>query len=230
MSARAPYAIILASILAAACTAKTSLRVEDAAKFSRADSALVAFSVTSIEPFVLRQLSLVEPSGDELASPVGNVAVTPEDRAEQLLLIRVPTEGARFGPLRFQMDGDWWETVEEGPPIVVEPGSLTYLGRIEAYSVLMRRYADSGRLYPAFVKLRISDESETDLPQMATRYAVPSTMPLLSRVPGNWAEPELVELRYVPKPRADRRRDQVGRIFGGMGPVGPELTPRRRKN
>lgn len=191
----------LAVLLVAACTQSQVRPVSGASGLTGEEFALVAFSADSIEPLALRSVEIVTFSDGNRPGKAGVVSIHPDQGTGQLFLYEFLVEVARFGVARFEYEEDWWETVGQGPEFSVEPGTLTYLGRIQLPFVQVGTYADSGREYPASARIVMTDASEDDLRRLAVRFPSTAGMPLKKAIPGMWGDSENARLRYAPQRR-----------------------------
>lgn len=213
----------LALLLCVACSTTQFTPASDDPASTDDKSALVAFSVSSSEPRFLQSLDLVILGQQQTHQGVIKIPVHNKKKYEQVYLFNIPIDGARFGLVRFYIQGERWETVQLGPEILGTPGSLTYLGRIQTYSFQVNRTADTGRRYPTGVKFLISDASEDDLSQLKDRYAMLATMPVIKDIPKSWNDSDFSELRYH---QISLQRD-LSQYFG---PVGPEIPAFRTQD
>ena len=124
----------------------------------------------------------------------------------------------RFGALRFYAKESWWETNVLGPEASVALPGVTYLGRIQAHSVQMSRYDDTGESFPAGVNVLLEDFGDEDIPDLYTRFQLPDTVPVSKAIPASWSQAEFVHLIYRPIP--GRQKEFEAWV---QGPVGPDL-------
>lgn len=221
--------LVFVAMLGAGCAAGPIERVKSTAAEMDGHSALVAFSVVNAPAFAINRLELLE-AGDAQGQANGEqVPVDWKSSGEQVFLYRVSASRVRFGPVRFVFQGEWWETRDPGPVFPVAPGRLTYLGRLQPYSIQVDRYVDSGRGYPAAVRILVLDARDDDLAHLVSQNGLSPDMPVVEAIPESWSGAEFAELDYRPIPgRLDRNTfwDMYGR---GPLPAGPELPAPKPK-
>lgn len=221
--------LVFVAMLGAGCATSPIERVKSVEAGVDERSALVAFSVVNAPAFAINRLELVAASGSQDSARAKQVPVDWKGVEAQVFVYRVPANGAQFGPVRFVFQGEWWETRDPGPEFTVVPGQLTYLGRLQPYSIQVDRYVDSGRGYPAAVRIRVLDARDDDLARLVNENVLSPDMPVVGAIPDSWGGAEFVELDYRPIPgRLDRNTfwDMYGR---GPVPAGPELPAPKPK-
>ena len=190
--------MVLTVLVNTACAPSQVRPLTDASDISGEEYALVAFSADSIPPFAMRTLAIETFSEGNQPKKAGEVPLYPELGGGQLFLYEVSVDVARFGSALFEYESDFWESIEHGPEFRIEPGTLTYLGRIQLPLVQLGTYADSGLDYPAGARIVITDASEQDLRRLAIRYPAIAGMPVNKAIPATWSDAENVRLRYAP--------------------------------
>jgi hypothetical protein len=217
-------ALFLAMIvLTTACSSTRIKPVKTASDYPGSETALIAFSVISQEPFVIQKLLLFEPGAPSPHQASRVVRVRPEQGDQQVFLYRVPAEGVKLGSVRLLINGQWWETGLTGPEISAAAGQLTYAGRVQLHSVKMSRYEDTGRIFPAKVRLLMTDASEEDLAQLADQSALPQDMSVTKAIPGSWSDSEFVALSYRQIPGREGRYQSWEFSSGPVGPPPPAV-------
>lgn len=191
----------VAVLVNAACAPSQVRPVSAASGLAGDEFALVAFSADSIEPLAFRSLEIVTFSDSNRPGKASEVSIHPDNGTGQLFLYEFSVEVARFGVAGFEYEAERWESVGQGPEFSVEPGTLTYLGRIQMPLVQIGTYADSGREYPASARIVMTDASEEDLQRLVVHFPSTANMPLNKAIPETWGDSESVTLRYVPQRR-----------------------------
>jgi hypothetical protein len=212
----------VALLMGGGCATQHYIPENNSSALTDEESTLIAFSVSSTDSHFLQGMDLVIAGQQQAQEKVIKIPVSSTKKSEQVYLFKLPIDGARFGLVRFNVQGERWETVELGPEIAGTPGSLTYLGRIQTYSFQMEKAVDTGRRYPTGVKFLISDAGGEDLPRLEARYAMLSTIPVVKDIPFSWSDSDFAELRY----RHVAGRRDLSQYFG---PVGPEIPVGRNK-
>lgn len=190
--------LVLVVLICTACAPSQVRHVIDASDLSGQEYALIAFSADSIPPFAMRSLEIETFSETNRPKKAGEVPIFPEQGSGQLFLYEVSVDTARFGAALFEYEADYWESVEHGPEFNVQPGTLTYLGRIQLPLVQLGTYADSGLEYPAGARIVLTDASEEDFARLAVRFPATANMQVNKAIPGSWTDSETVRLRYAP--------------------------------
>lgn len=219
--------ILLFAVVLAACVQTRIHPVKSAAHHNSTETALVAFSVVSEDPFPLRKLTLEKTGGGAkiFKSPV--LHVKPGNSSGQLFLYEVPAAGAQFGIATFKHKRYIWQTTSFGASFSPLPGSITYLGRIEVSALRFRKSDDQQKEFPVAVKIAVTDASAEDLPMLVASYGIPPDVEIQAVIPPMWGDEEFTDLRYLSKYAESSLNtdDIVG--FGGMRPVGPALPVNR---
>lgn len=206
------------AMLIAACGTNQIKPVKNVSDNLGPDTALVAFSVSSAEPYAIQRMELVARGEPKETATPRTIAVRQGNRNEQVFVYSVPAGGARFGQVRFLIQGEWWETTDDGPEFSATPGQLTYLGRIQLESIKIGRYVDSGRRFPSGAKIGVLDAGEDDLTLLALQFALPLNMPVNKFIAGAWGDSEFTALDYQPIPGRDGRYNHW---YWDVGPTGP---------
>lgn len=217
------FVLALLVFLAAGCASPQIKPVRNASATLGEGKALVAFSVATAEPFAIGRIELRVSGNRQEPITAAQVPVDWNGGDARLFLFEVPAGLAQFGQVRFVFLGEWWETREPGPAAAARPGSLTYLGRVQPYSIQIGRYVDTGRGYPAAVKIRVVDAREDDLSRLANDFALPAALPVTGAVPDAWGDTEFSELRYRPIP--GRERVSYLDYWMSTRPLGPPPPP-----
>ena len=170
--------LVFVAMLGAGCATSPIERVKSVEAGVHERSALVAFSVVNAPAFAINRLELVAAGGSQGSARAKQVPVDWKSAEAQVFVYRVPANGAQFDPVRFVFQGEWWETRDPGPEFTVVPGQLTYLGRLQPYSIQVDRYVDSGRGYPAAVRIRVLDARQHDLAWLVGENALSPDMPV----------------------------------------------------
>lgn len=188
----------LAVMVVTGCASSQVRPISDSSDLSGEEFALVAFSADSVQPLALRGLEIVTFTDSNRPKKAGEVTIFPELERAQLFLFEFSVETARLGVAKFEFESELWESIDQGPEFSVEPGSLTYLGRIQMPAVQLGAYADSGRNYPASARIVMIDASEDDLRRLAIHFPSTANMPLKKAIPLTWSDAEKISLRYAP--------------------------------
>lgn len=212
-------------MLTGACAVNEIRPVRNASSAADEGTRLVAFSVANSDTLPVRYLQLLVSDGERKAQTAQAIYVN-HSRGERLYLFSVPEQGFRFGRIRFDFLGSWWETELPGPEISVAPGQVTYLGQLHPYSIRLQRYANSEHKYPDSVNIRFRDAGDRDLPRLFGEFRLSANIPVTEAIPAAWSDSEFTRLRYLPIPgHSDEMFDRIG----GSGPVGP-VIPLGRTN
>jgi hypothetical protein len=207
------------------CSSLQITPVRDASRHAETDGRLMAFSIDQSKYFPLRSLELTVDDGESGQVSMKRVNLDMNSDGPTLALFSLPAGEVRFGTLRFYSQGAWWETNNFGPDIQLSDSGLTYIGRVQAQSIQVNYYDDTGKSYPASVKVTLEDFSEEDLPRMYAQFNIPDSFQAAKAIPASWNDAEFAGLTFRPIPGRHGRSD-----FGIAGPVGPELPPSRTRS
>lgn len=216
--------ILMLLMVALTACAQSPLRpLQSMNQHTNSQTALVAFSVVSEEPFPLRKLTLERASGGAKILKSPRLHVQPGNPGGQLFLYEVPAAGAQFGIATFKKKRFIWQTTSFGPSFTPLPGYITYLGRIKVSALRFRMSDVEQKQIPIAVKIAVTDASAEDLVLLLSSYRIPPDVKLLTAIPTMWGDKEFTDLRYVSKYAESSLTTDGIMGFGGMQPVGPEL-------
>jgi hypothetical protein len=212
---------MLTSMALAACHTASIRPVSNASVPTGEGQALIAFSMLSGEDLLLQKLEVLIPAADASTGGRHDVTHRPNAGAATVYVLQVPAGPVRFGRVRLSVGGAWWESTEAGPEFQVEPGSVTYLGRVSLGAVRLSAESENGRRYLQAARIDIANAIEEDRSRLEHDFALPPGFALQPAVPPSWAESEFLSLRYRPIPGREQYNEDFDDWGFGNGPVGP---------
>lgn len=182
------FTVIFLTMIVWGCAAQPE-RPGSPAEMLSEQSAVVAFSVVSEEPYAIRSIFLHSADEGRYTEDIGRADFKPGNGA-QLVVLPVPADRARLGFLRIKFKGYWYETINQGYEFELQRGKVTYLGRF----AITRTVAGSRR-YPAAVAINVQDKQLEDIGELARRFAGLDEPPVELAVLRGWSDLEFERLR-----------------------------------
>ncbi len=210
------FMIFLLATLAG-CSQSPIKPVETAPLNRAKNTALIAFSVKSNEPFALRKIELMAAGPADGSKPTRIVDVNSDASGASLFLFETPVTGLQFGALQFKSGMRWWQTRSLGPTVTGNSKSITYIGRIQLHSVRVGQYAQSEKTYPSDVKIEVADASAEDLPNLYRQYKIPADLPVQVDVPEKWNDRLFINLKLIDEPNDHDHNHGMEPIWAGQG-------------
>lgn len=119
----------------------------------------------------------------------------------QLFVLEPPTEVLEFGQFSLARGGYnkqyQFETVAAGPRIKLNPGEITYLGRLEIQDIQFEKHTKGVTDTPIAIKLEFRDASKDDFPVLQEQYGIFRDRIAVKQIIGRWGELEYEPVRFV---------------------------------